>query len=104
MRSPSGSVEGLCSASATIFAVGIAFLGYWGFLEPTPWRSLDVVVIIAALAGFGALGMVPWIATAPAAADTDADAKIALARRAFALGVVGIWIAVALSLLGSHTK
>jgi hypothetical protein len=102
MRSPPGTVEGLCTASATIFAVGIAFLGYWGFLEPTPWRSLDVLVVLAALGGFGALGLVPWIATAPA--GDDDEAKLVLARRAFLAGVVGIWLAVAISLLGPHAK
>ncbi len=102
MRSPAGTVEGLCAASATIFAVGIAFLGYWGFLEPTPWRSVDVLVAVAALAGFGALGLVPWVATAPSA--DEGEAKLALARRAFLAGVVGIWLAVAISLLGPHAK
>jgi hypothetical protein len=102
MRSPAGTVEGLCTASATIFAVGIAFLGYWGFLEPTPWRSLDVLVVLAALGGFGALGLVPWIATAPAADDDET--KLLLARRAFLAGVAGIWLAVAISLLGPHAK
>jgi len=33
MRAPTGSVTGLCSASATMFAVGMAFLGYWGVYE-----------------------------------------------------------------------
>jgi len=102
MRSPGGTVEGLCTASATIFAVGIAFLGYWGFLEPTPWRSVDILVVIAALGGFGALGLVPWIATASSA--DEGEAKLALARRAFLAGVVGIWLAVAFSLLGPLAK
>jgi hypothetical protein len=102
MRAPAGTVEGLCTASATIFAVGIAFLGYWGFLEATPWRSIDFLVVIAALGGFGALGLVPWIATAPTA-DED-DTKLVHARRAFLVGVAGIWLAVALSLLGPHAK
>jgi hypothetical protein len=102
MRSPAGTVEGLCAASATIFAVGIAFLGYWGFLEPTPWRSVDIMVVIAALGGFGALGLVPWIATAPSA--DDGEARLTLARRAVLVGVAGIWLAVAFSLLVPHAK
>ena len=102
MRSPAGTVEGLCAASATIFAVGIAFLGYWGFLDPTPWRSVDILVVIAALGGFGALGLVPWIATAPS--TDEGEAKLVIARRAFIVGVAGIWLAVAFSLLAPHAK
>jgi hypothetical protein len=49
-----------------------------------------------------ALGLVPWIATAPA--GDDEEAKLVLARRAFLAGVVGIWLAVAISLLGPHAK
>ena len=102
MRSPAGALEGLCAASATKFAVGIAFLGYWGFLEPTPRRSVDILVVIAALGGFGALGLVPWIATAPFA--DEGEAKLSFARRAFVVGVAGIRPAVAFSLLASNTK
>ena len=102
MHSPQGSVEGLCSASSTIFAVGMAFLGYWGFLEPTPWRPTDVAVAVAALAGFAALGLVPWIVTMPVVEEGQEQAV--LARRAFVVGVVALWFAVLFSLLGLHAK
>jgi len=102
MRSPQGSIVGLCSSSATIFAVGMAFLGYWGFLEPTPWRPTDVMVAVLALAGFAALGLVPWIVTTPVAEESQE--KTVPARRAFAVGVIAIWFAVLFSLLGSHAK
>lgn len=45
MRAPSGSVPGLCSASATMFAVGMAFLGYWGVYEPGGWHRSDLIVV-----------------------------------------------------------
>jgi hypothetical protein len=80
----------------------MAFLGYWGFLEPTPWRLTDVVVTVAALAGFAALGLVPWIITAPVA-EEDQE-KTALARQTFAVGIIALWFAVLFSLLGSHAK
>jgi len=102
MRSPQGSVEGLCSASSTIFAVGMAFLGYWGFLEPAPWRSTDVMVAVAALAGFAALGLVPWIVTTPVV--EEGQDKAVPARRVFALGVIALWFAVLFSLLGPHPQ
>jgi len=92
MRAPSGSVTGLCSASATMFAVGMAFLGYWGVYEPGHWRSFDYVVVILALIGFAALGSVPWIVTTPIA--EEGEEKVVAARRALALGVVLIWLSV----------
>ena len=102
LRPPPGSVDGLCAASATIFAVGIAFLGYWGFLDPQPWSKLDLLVIAFALGGFAALGLVTWIATKPAA---EGDfSHVTAARKAFGCGVIALWLAVLVSLLGSHGR
>ena len=92
MRAPTGSVPGLCSASATMFAVGMAFLGYWGVYEPVSWRASDFVVVILALIGFAALGAVPWIVTTPV--PEEGAEKIIVARRALALGVALIWLSV----------
>ena len=92
MRAPSGSVTGLCSASATMFAVGMAFLGYWGVYEPVAWRNADFVIVILALAGFAALGSVPWIVTTPVA--EEGEEKVAAARRALAAGIALIWLSV----------
>ena len=102
MRSPASAVKGLGAALATICAVGIAFPGDWGFLAPTPWRSVDIVVVMAALGGFAALGLVPWIATAPTA--DEGGAKPVVARRACVGGVAGIWLAVAFSLPAPQAK
>jgi hypothetical protein len=92
MRAPTGPVPGLCSASATMFAVGMAFLGYWGVYEPVGWRGSDLVVVILALVGFAALGAVPWIVTTPV--SEEAAEKVVGARRALALGVALIWLSV----------
>ncbi|MFK0166147.1 hypothetical protein [Rhizobium sp. NPDC090279] len=92
MRAPAGSVTGLCSASATMFAVGMAFLGYWGVYEQGRWRASDYCVVVLAIIGFAALGSVPWIVTTPVA-EEDAD-KVAGARQALALGVALIWLSV----------
>ncbi|WP_234885348.1 hypothetical protein, partial [Rhizobium rhizogenes] len=85
-------VTGLCSASATMFAVGMAFLGYWGVYEPGRWRGSDFVVVILALVGFAALGSVPWIVTTPVA--EEGEEKVVAARRALAVGVSLIWLSV----------
>ncbi len=96
MRAPTGSVTGLCSASATMFAVGMAFLGYWGVYEHGAWHSFDYFVMVLAIIGFAALGSVPWIVTTPVA-EEDAD-KVVVARRATVLGTALIWMAVCIAL------
>ncbi|AFT88254.1 hypothetical protein [Paraburkholderia phenoliruptrix] len=98
MPAPIGSVPALSAASATIFSIGIAFLGYWGMYEPTGWRAADVVVFILALIGFGCLGLVPWMATTPVEPETS-DARIRIARHLFLAGVSAIWLAVAVSVI-----
>lgn len=98
MPSPTGSVPALSAASATIFSIGIVFLGYWGLYEPTKWRAPDIVVFVCALIGFGCLGLVPWMATSPVEPETS-DVRIRVARRLFLCGVVAIWFAVALSVI-----
>jgi hypothetical protein len=98
MPAPIGSVPALSAASATVFSIGIVFLGYWGMYEPTAWRAADVVVFVLALAGFGCLGLVPWMATSPVEPETS-DARIRVARHLFLAGVASIWLAVALSVV-----
>jgi hypothetical protein len=98
MRAPTGSVVGLCSASATLCAMGLAFLGYWGVHEPIPWRAIDVIVVLLAFTGFASLASVPWIITTPVA--DDSAERIRPARRAFAFGVAAIWLAAVLAVIG----
>jgi hypothetical protein len=98
MPSPSGSVPALSSASATIFSIGIVFLGYWGMYEPTQWRPVDVVVFACALIGFACLGLVPWMATSPVESESN-DVRVRIARHLFLAGVAAIWLAVALSVI-----
>jgi len=98
MRAPTGSVVGLCSASATLCAMGMAFLGYWGVHEPAPWKPVDVVVIVLAFMGFASLASVPWIATTPVAEDSAE--RIPQARRAFALGAMAMWLGAVLAIVG----
>lgn len=98
MRAPTGSVVGLCSASATLCAMGMAFLGYWGVHEPAPWRFVDIWVTVLAFTGFACLASVPWIVTTPVA--DDSVERMRPARRAFALGVAAIWLAAVLAIVG----
>jgi uncharacterized iron-regulated membrane protein len=73
-------------------AMGMAFLGYWGVHEPTPWSARDIVVVCLAFLSFMALGATIWIATTPVA--DDAGERIAPARRSFAVGLVLMWIGI----------
>jgi hypothetical protein len=98
MPSPQGSVTALSSASATVFSVGIVFLGYWGVSEASGWRPVDRVVAALALIGFALLGLVPWMATAPVEPETS-DAKVRVARYMFVFGVASIWLAILVSVL-----
>jgi len=97
MRAPTGSVVGLCSASATMSAMGMAFLGYWGIHEPTPWRWLDIVVVCLAFLSFGALGSTIWLITTPI--PEDGHERIVPARRAFATGMVLMWLAIVIAVV-----
>ncbi|MEZ0603563.1 hypothetical protein ACAX43_15610 [Paraburkholderia sp. IW21] len=98
MPSPIGSVPALSAASATIFSIGIVFLGYWGLYEPTKWRFADIMVFVFAMIGFGCLGLVPWMATSPVEPETS-DARIRIARHMFLAGVVAIWLGVSISVI-----
>jgi hypothetical protein len=98
MRSPDGSVTALSSASATVFSIGIVFLGYWGVHEASPWRLSDVLIAVFALIGFACLGFVPFVVTRPVE-EVRSDRHIRTARIMFAAGVGAIWLAVALSIV-----
>lgn len=98
MRAPAGSVVGLCSASATMCAMGMAFLGYWGVHEASPWYGRDIVVVVLAFVGFALLASVPWIATTPVAEESAE--RIPAARRVFAMGVAAIWLAAVVAIIG----
>ncbi|HTH60535.1 MAG TPA: hypothetical protein VL689_10330 [Paraburkholderia sp.] len=98
MPSPTGSVVAISSSASTIFSLGIVFLGYWGVHETGPWRPLDYLVLLLALAGFVCLAAVPWLATGSVPAD-DSDRGVRKARRFFAAGVGAVWLAVAISVL-----
>ncbi|RZF30585.1 hypothetical protein EVC45_06345 [Paraburkholderia sp. UYCP14C] len=98
MPTPTGSVPALSAASATVFSIGILFLGYWGLFEPTVWLKAHVVVVVLALAGFACLGLVPWMATSPVEPESS-DTRIRIARHLFLAGVSAIWLAVATSVI-----
>jgi hypothetical protein len=98
MPTPQGSVPALCAASATMFSLGIIFLGYWGLQEAGEWHFSDKMVAAFALIGFGFLGLVPWVATSPVEPETS-DAKVRIARWMFLIGVIAVWLSIVVSVV-----
>jgi len=97
MSYPEGTVPALSSASATVFSIGIVFLGYWGIHEATEWHAADVAVAVLALSGFVSLGLVPWLATSPIEHPDD-HSRLRFARHAFLAGVGALWLAIVVSI------
>ncbi len=93
---PQGAIQGLCSASMTLFALGMAFLGYWGFANKQPWTIVDAWVVIPTLFGFLCLTYVPWILTSPEGVDEISNLQ--KGRKAFLVGGGCILFAVFVSL------
>jgi hypothetical protein len=91
---PPGAVQGLCSASATIFALGMTFLGYWGISEPVPWKWNDVWVVALLMVGFLLLIAVPLLCTSP---TQNGKEDLRNARKCFFGGVSMVWVGVLMS-------
>jgi hypothetical protein len=98
MPTPQGSVAALCTASATMFSIGIIFLGYWGLQESGDWTVADRFVAGLAIIGFAFLGLVPWVVTGPVVPDTD-DSKIRKGRWMFLMGVIAVWGSIVVSVI-----
>lgn len=98
MPIPQGSVPALCTASATMFSIGIIFLGYWGLQEGGQWTLSDKFVAGLALTGFAFLGLVPWVVTSPVTSESN-DSWIRRGRGMFLIGVVAVWLSIVVSVL-----
>ncbi len=65
MEHPNGTVEGLCAASSTAFALCVAFLAAWGFQGQGQWRALDLLVVLPLTLATAGFGFTPYLATRP---------------------------------------
>ena len=97
MQFPTGSVVALSSAAATMFSMGMLFLGYWGWHEPLPWRFGDYVVILPALAGFACPSACRFSPRHDE--DPDDESRMFVARRVFLCGASALWCAIVASLV-----
>ena len=88
---PQGTVIGLCSASATSFALCSAFLAFWGFQGSGSWHAIDLLVLLPLAVGSLALAVTPFVATRPGAGGA------ALGRAFFFVGIVSAWLAICIA-------
>jgi hypothetical protein len=85
---PTGSVQGLCTAGATCFAVCSAFLGYWGFQQQEEWHPIHFLVLLPLALGSLAFIVTPFLATAAR------EKPERFARTIFAVGAILTWFAI----------
>src|SRR5215468_10709421 len=88
---PRDTVVGLCSASATSFALCSAFLAFWGFQGSGSWHAIDFLVLLPLAIGSLALAVTPFVATRPRAGGE------ALGRAFFLVGIVLVWLAICIA-------
>ena|SRR5215468_5591138 len=88
---PRDTVVGLCSASATCFALCSAFLALWGFQGSGSWHAIDLLVLLPLAVGSLALAVTPFVATRP-----GGDGP-ALGRVFFLAGVLLAWLAICIA-------
>jgi len=88
MTRPEGSIQGLCSAGATCFALSVAFLGVWGFQGSGAWEARHLLVLVPLFAACLSFALTPFVATRN-------DASTDTARRFYVAGVLLLVLAVA---------
>jgi hypothetical protein len=98
-KHPDASVQSITTASATFFALGIAFFGYWAFNSNTgtPWGAWDFITIILCIIAFINLALVPWIITKPSEHSVFTE-SIHRARRTFLVGTIALLAAISSAL------
>jgi hypothetical protein len=89
MEYPNGSVDGLCSASATAFALCVAFLAAWGFQGQGHWRGIDLLVVVPLSVASLGFGVTPLLATKPVK-----ESGLGAARSLYGLSVILVMISV----------
>lgn len=97
-RAGGGASLGLCMAGAVSFAVGVAFVAFWGFQVFDDWTMANRIVAGASLLGCLLLGLVPVFATRAGDPATGA-ARVGAARWVFAAGILLVWAALAAAVL-----
>jgi len=76
MEHPNGTVEGLCAAASTAFALCVAFLAAWGFQGQGHWRIVDLLVVLPLAFATGGFGFTPYVTTRPVQTPERAAHKL----------------------------
>ena len=96
MPNPNGAVQAISSGAATALAVGVAFLGFWGFgavSGKVGWELKHLFVLIPAALSYCLLAYVPYIVTR---AEKE-EAALLRGRLSYGFGVGLLLIAMFLS-------
>jgi hypothetical protein len=96
MSNPNGAIQAISSAAATTLAIGVAFLGFWGFgaySGKQAWECQHLWVLIPGALSYGLLAYVPFIATS---AVKEEDALVR-ARYCYGAGISLLLLAISVS-------
>lgn len=96
---PDGVVQSICTTSATFFAIGVAFVGYWGYNRNAgPWSKSDLLIIVMFIASFLFLARTPVLAT-KGSEDGNFESNISKAKKSFARGSILLVASIFVALL-----
>ncbi len=98
MSYPNGSIQGLCSSSATGFAVCLAFLGYWGFQISNPWEISHLLVLVPLIIAALSFGLTPFFAT------SKREAPESIARYSYLFGLFCFLFSTVTALIISYLQ
>lgn len=96
MGNPNGAVQAISSGAATALAVGVAFLGFWGFgavSGKVGWELKHLFVLVPAALSYCLLAYVPYVVTR----SNQEEAALSTGRRSYGFGVGLLLIAMFLS-------
>lgn len=102
MPNPNGAIQAISSAAATTLAVGVAFLGFWGYGAASgkiAWECKHLWVLFPAVLSYCSLAAVPfWVTRAK-----DEEKEICRGRNLYVAGVTLLLIAMIIAILQSES-
>ena len=96
MPNPNGAIQAISSGAATALAVGVAFLGFWGFGSVSgkvAWEYKNYFVLIPGALSFCLLAYVPFVVTC----TENEEASLLRGRQLYGFGAGLLLISIFLS-------